>query len=105
MAVQLATDADFTQILNDNNRVVVKYFADWCGACKMFAPKYKRVSNEEGYGDVVFLEVNAEHSPEARKAAGVDNLPFLASFKGGALAEGSAASKEEYLRKLIDLTA
>jgi len=53
----------------------------------------------------VFLEVNAEHNPEARKAAGVDNLPFLASFKGGALAEGSAASKEEYLRKLIDLTA
>jgi thiol-disulfide isomerase/thioredoxin len=105
MAVQIATDADFAQILKDNNRVVVKYYADWCGACKMFAPKYKRVSNEEAHEDVVFLEVNAEHSPEARKAAGVDNLPFLASFKDGALAEGSAASKEEYLRKLIDLTA
>ena len=42
MAVQLATDADFAQILKDNDRVVVKYFADWCGACKMFAPKYKK---------------------------------------------------------------
>ena len=105
MAVQLATDADFAQIVKDNNRVVVKYFADWCGACKMFAPKYKRVSNEEAHEGIVFLEVNAEHSTEARKAGGVDNLPFLASFKDGALAEGSAASKEEYLRKLIDLTA
>lgn len=105
MAVQLATDADFAQIVKDNNRVVVKYFADWCGACKMFAPKYKRVSNEEAHEGIVFLEVNAEHSPEARKAGGVDNLPFLASFKDGVLAEGSAASKEEYLRKLIDLTA
>lgn len=104
MAVQLATDENFAQILKDNDRVVVKYFADWCGACKMFAPKYKRVSNEEEHSDVVFLEVNAEHSEQARKAAGVDNLPFLASFKGGQLAEGSAASKEEYLRKLIDLT-
>lgn len=105
MAVQLATDVDFLEIIKDNDRVVVKYFADWCGACKMFAPKFKRISNEDAMSDVVFLEVNAEHSPEARKAAGVDNLPFLASFKGGVLAEGSAASKEEYLRKLIDLTA
>jgi thiol-disulfide isomerase/thioredoxin len=105
MAVQLATDADFARIVKDNDRVVVKYFADWCGACKMFAPKYRRVSNEEENSGVVFLEVNAEHSPAARQAAGVDNLPFLASFKGGALAEGSAASKEDYLRKLIDLTA
>ncbi len=104
MAVQLATDKDFSQIIKNNDRVVVKYFADWCGACKMFAPKYKRVSNEEAYQDVVFLEVNAEHSPNARKSGGVDNLPFLASFKDGVLAEGSAASKEEYLRKLIELT-
>ena len=82
MAVQLATDADFAQILSDNDRVVVEVLSvDCVYACKMFAPKYKRVSNEEGYSDVVFLEVNAEHSPEARKAAGVDNLPFLASFK------------------------
>ena len=104
MAVTVATDANFDQLLKDNKRVVVKYHADWCGACKMFAPKYKRVSNEEEHGDVLFLEVNAEHNESARKAAGVSNLPFLASFKDGALVEGAAASKEEFLRKLIELT-
>ena len=46
MAVTVATDADFDQLVKNNKRVVVKYHADWCGACKMFAPKYKRVSNE-----------------------------------------------------------
>ena len=105
MAVTLATDENYAQLLKDHDLVVVKYFADWCGMCKMFAPKYKRISSEEGYSDVLFLEVNAEHSPEARKAGGVTNLPFLASFKGGALVEGSAASKEDYLRKIIDMTA
>ena len=104
MAVTIATDQDFDQLLKNNNRVVVKYFAGWCGACKMFSPKYKRVSNEDEMVDVLFLEVNAEHNELARKAGGVDNLPFLASFKNGMLVEGSAASKEEYLRKLIDLT-
>ena len=104
MAVTIATDADFDQLLKDHRRVVVKFHADWCGACNMFAPKYKRVSNEEEHSDVLFLDVNAEHNEGARKAAGVSNLPFLASFKDGVLVEGSAASKEEYLRKLVDLT-
>ena len=104
MAVTIATDADFDQLLKDHSRVVAKFHADWCGACKMFAPKYKRVSNEEEHSDVLFLDVNAEHNEGARKAAGVSNLPFLASFKDGVLVEGSAASKEEYLRKLVDLT-
>ena len=105
MAVQVATDADFEQLISSHSRVVVKYYADWCGACKMFAPKYKRVSNEQANEGVLFLDVNAELNEVARKAGGVSNLPFLAAFKDGALVEGSAASKEEYLRKLIDMTA
>lgn len=101
MAVVKVNDAEFKKQLNDNSKVVVKYYADWCGSCRLFAPKYKRVSNEEELEDVVFLEVDAENNPEARKAAGVDNLPFLAAFKNGELVEGSAGSKEEYLRTLI----
>lgn len=102
MAVTVATDNDFKNHLQDNDKVVVKYFANWCGNCKLFAPKYKRVSNEEDNGDVVFLDVNAEENPEARKMAGVDNLPFLAAFKNGELVDASASNKEEYLRTLIE---
>ena len=101
MAVVTVTDAEFKKELEGNKKVVVKYYADWCGSCRLFSPKYKRVSNEEELQDVVFLEVDAEKNPEARKAAGVDNLPFLAAFKDGQLVEGSAGSKEEYLRSLI----
>ena len=100
--VQLSTDADFESLLQDNNRVIVKYFADWCGSCKLFSPKYKRHSNDEANADILFLEVNAEENEVARKAGGVDNLPFLVSFKNGKLREGTATSKEEYLQKMID---
>jgi thiol-disulfide isomerase/thioredoxin len=103
MAVTAADDSNFKTLLDSNSVVVVKYYADWCGACKLFAPKYNRISNEEQYHNVLFLDVNAEKSPEARKIAGVDNLPFLAAFKDGILIKGGAGSKEEYLRSLIDL--
>lgn len=100
--VQVSTDTDFEKLISSNNKVVVKYYADWCGSCKLFAPKFKRHSNDEANSDVVFLEVNAEENETARKLGGVDNLPFLASFKNGALLEGTATSKEEYLQKMID---
>lgn len=102
MAVILSTDNDFNQQLENQDKVVVKYFASWCGSCRLFAPKYKRVSEEDENSDILFLEVDAEKNPEARRKAGVDNLPYLAAFKNGELIEGSAGSKEEYLRTLID---
>ncbi len=101
MAVLDANDSNFETILQENEKVVVKYYADWCGNCKLFAPKYKRVSNEENNSQLVFLDVDAEKNPLARKMAGVNNLPFLAVFQNGQLIEGDASSKEEYLRTLI----
>ena len=100
--VQIATDNDFESILKSNNKVIVKYYADCCGSCKLFAPKYKRHSNDENNTDILFLEINAEENEKARKLGGVDNLPYLATFKNGVLLEGTATSKEDYLQKMID---
>ena len=101
MAVENIKDDAFKAAL-DGKKVIVKYYADWCGSCKLFAPKYKRLSNDERFGDIDFIEVNAEENPEARKAAGVDNLPFFAVFNNGALVEGSATSKEEVVVALLE---
>lgn len=100
--LQISTDSDFENIIINNDKVIVKYFADWCGSCKLFAPKFKRHAADEKNADILFLDVNAEENEIARKLGGVDNLPYLASFKNGVLLEGTATSKEEYLQKMID---
>jgi thioredoxin 1 len=101
MAVELVTDLDFESKLKENDKVVVKYFADWCGSCRLFAPKYKRLAADERFESVAFLDVNAENSPEARKKAGVTTLPYFAIFKGGDLVEAISSSKEEAVVELI----
>lgn len=101
MAVLEVNDNNFQEVLDKNKVVVVKYFADWCGSCKLFSPKFRRVSEEPEMSDIAFVDVNAEENPNTRQLAGVDNLPFLAVFVDGKLVEGSASSKEEYLRSLI----
>jgi thioredoxin 1 len=102
MAVVLLTDADFQANIEQHDKVIVKYYADWCGSCKLFAPKFKRLSNDERFAGIEFIEVNAETSPEARKAAGVDNLPFIATFKNGQLLKGDATSKEEFVVEMLE---
>lgn len=102
MAIQIANDSNFKTLLESNENVVVKYYADWCGSCKLFAPKFRRLSENEAYINVVFLDVNAEENPEARKLANVDNLPFFATFKNGQLVDASATSKEEKVTEMIE---
>lgn len=102
MAVIQATDNDFQEILSSNQKVVVKYFADWCGSCRLFSPKFKRLSNDEQFADIAFVDVNAETSPEARSLSNVTNLPFFAIYKNGELVDTVAASKEEAVLNLIN---
>jgi thiol-disulfide isomerase/thioredoxin len=96
------TDQNFIELLAEHPRVVVKYYADWCGSCKLFAPKYRRLADDSRFEGVAFLDVNAEQSPEARKEAGVNNLPYFATFLNGKLVKGEATSKEENVVAMIE---
>ncbi|MDN4164052.1 thioredoxin family protein [Cytophagales bacterium LB-30] len=101
MAVIVSSDVDFKQKVQESEKVVVKYFADWCGSCKLFSPKYRRLSEDERFAGITFLDVNAEENPEARKMANVSNLPFFAVFKNGELLETVTTSKEEAFVELL----
>lgn len=101
MSVLAVTDQEFQDSLKQNDKVIVKYYADWCGSCRLFAPKFRRLAGEEQYSGITFLDVNAEKSPEARKAAGVSNLPFFAVFEKGELKDGLATNKEDVVRELL----
>jgi thioredoxin len=102
MAVIEVKDPDFSGELEGNSRLVVKYYASWCGSCRLLAPKFRRMSEDPSNEGIRFLEIDAENNPEARKKAGVSNLPFVATFLNGTLIEGYPTSKEEAILGMIE---
>lgn len=102
MAVIDIDDSNVKENLNQNEKVIVKYYASWCGSCRLIKPKYRRLSEDERFKDIAFLDTDAEHNPEARSLAGVQSLPYFAIFKNGELVEGLSTSKEESVVELLE---
>lgn len=99
--VTKVSDNEFLDLIKKNPKVVVKYYADWCGNCRLFTPKFNRLSEKEEYKGVTFLDINAETNPHARKLADVKNLPTFAVFKNGELVKSDFTSKEEVVDRMI----
>jgi len=99
--VTLTDDSSFDQQISNHNKVIVKYYADWCGSCRLISPKYKRLSEDERFKGIAFLDIDAEKNPEARKKGEVKNLPTFAVFKDGQLVTSLSASKEESVVELL----
>jgi thioredoxin-like negative regulator of GroEL len=101
MEIINANDTAFEKLLKDNNKLVVKFYAGWCGSCRLIAPKFKQLAENDAYSEVSFVEIDAEHNPIARSAAKVNNLPFFAAFSNGELVEGFPTSKIEAVESMI----
>lgn len=101
MPVINATDPEFELALATHEHVIVKLAADWCGTCRLFAPTYQRLAEAAAYQHLVFLEMEAETSPVARRASRPTNLPFFALFRHGQLAGSVAGGQEQALADLL----
>jgi thioredoxin len=77
------TAADFGQTIDDNEMVVVDFWASWCGPCRMFAPIFEKVS--EAHPGIVFAKVDTEAERQLAAAANITSIPTLMAFKHGQL--------------------
>jgi thioredoxin 1 len=83
MATKIVTDASFqTDVLDSETPVLVDFWADWCGPCKMIAPALEEIS-EELAGKVVIAKMDIMDNPEVPGKMGVQSIPYLVLFKGG----------------------
>ncbi|MFC0581266.1 thioredoxin [Micrococcoides hystricis] len=83
MAAIDLTEKTFAQTIQESGIVLVDFWADWCGPCKMFAPVFETAS--EQHPDVVFAKVDTETERGLASAAQITSIPTLMAFRDGIL--------------------
>ena len=83
MATQTLTESTFEQTITENDIVLVDFWADWCGPCKMFAPVFEASSEENP--DVVHGKIDTEAERGLAAAANITSIPTLMAFREGIL--------------------
>ena len=83
MATKTVTDASFqADVLNSDKPVLVDFWADWCGPCKMIAPALEEISDELD-GQVTIAKMDIMENPDVPGRIGVQSIPYRVLFKDG----------------------
>ena len=72
-------EPNFAQIIENNEIVILDFWAEWCGPCKAYGPVFERVS--EQYPNVVFGKINTEEEPELGRMFNIRSIPTTIAFK------------------------
>jgi len=101
MATVDLTPENFKDVIEQNDFVIVDFWAPWCGPCQSFGPVYEQVS--EKYDDIVFAKVNTQDQQELAGMFNVRSIPTLMIFREQVILYSEAgALPQSSFEKLIE---
>lgn len=100
MAVINVTKENFEEIKNSGKTVLLDFYADWCGPCKMVGPLISQIADE--HEDIAVVKVNVDDEMDLAEKFGVASIPTIILFKDGKEAKKnigamSKAQLEEFI--------
>ena len=79
MATVELTNENLVDMINNNDFVIIDFWAPWCGPCQSFGPVYEEIS--EKYDDIVFAKVNTQDQQEIAAQFNIRSIPTLMVFR------------------------
>jgi thioredoxin 1 len=104
MAIEV-NDGNFDEIVIKSDKpVIVDFWAEWCGPCRMIAPIVEEIASDYA-GSVVVTKCDVDNSPQVANRFGIRNIPTILFFKNGQIADKQvgAVPKNNLVAKLKPL--
>ncbi len=91
MAIIHVTKDNFEELLNADKPVLLDFYAEWCGPCRMIAPTIEEIANERD--DIIVGKINVDEEGELAQAYGVMSIPTLIVLKDGKVANQTTGAR------------
>lgn len=84
---------NFNEIINSGKTVLLDFYADWCGPCRMVAPILHEIAEE--HPEYVIGKINVDNEPELARQFNVMSIPMLVVMKSGKIAASTVGAKNK----------
>jgi thioredoxin 1 len=97
-------DELMTIVSREQKAIIIKFYARWCGPCKMITPIFKQYSESPRYKDaIVFVEVDIDESPAVAERFGVTSMPTFKAIRVRKIINEFVGGSKENLQSMVNL--